>query len=962
MILHSIRAAPLLILLLAAWPARGAEPTRTWRTIETPHFLVHYYKSERHNEREVAQRVALVAERVHETLVPLLKHEPRDKVHIVVTDTTDGANGSAAIVPRNLVRIFVTGPTSLSSLNDYDDWLYGLIMHEYTHILHIDTIHGVARVVNAVLGKTWAPNQVQPRWFIEGLAVYYESARSSGGRGRNAIYDMYLRMAVLEGKLLELDQISSTTRYFPRGDVPYLYGGRFISWIADRYGADKLTRISHLYGGKPIPYAINRTARKVLGKTFDELYEEFKAHLGQRYALQKEAVDGRGATPFELVTDYGEACGTPRFSRGGQELVFIDTDGRSEFQVKVLDTATDRIKERFEIHGGSGVDFTPDAKHLVYGASSIHRSFHFYHDLFVRHRASGEVRRLTRGLRARDPTVSPDGRRVAFTSNELGTMSLMEVPFVGGAARVLVAGKQGDQFFTPRWSPDGRSLVYSRWRRGGHRDIQLLDLKSGTVTSLTDDRALDMDPMFSADGRRVFFSSDRTGIFNLYALDLQGAGLTQLSNVLGGAFTPAVSPDERRAYFVSFSSKGYDLAAMDMPAGPGLPAAPYINARPAAPEVPAQEPYPERPYNPLSTILPDAWSFSVGADAYGTTLGIQLAGSDVAGLHSYLAIANFSTVNGHPSYSVVYSYNGLWPALRLDTSRFEGPRGGLSVDGKGLSYVEENYGAGLHVGLPVLRVPHHAGDISVGYRFNWFRDADQTEVLVKPGEVSPDLPRVGIMSGVTLGLGYRSVSRYAHSISNEQGRFVSISMRFNHELLGSDYQSTSVSWAWTEYLPMPWLQDHVLALRYGGGIAAGDRARRGVFFVGGFPEQDVLRTLFDIARPGGVFLRGYPPGAVWGDQYHLFNLEYRFPVVEIQKGISSLPVFISNIHAAVFADVGNAFFGQLDPEQLKVGVGAEVLLELVIGYFIPTTIRFGYARGLMEPGGNEFHFLLGRPF
>ena len=58
--------------------------------------------------------------------------------------------------------------------------------------------------------------------------------------------------------------------------------------------------------------------------------------------------------------------------------------------------------------------------------------------------------------------------------------------------------------------------------------------------------ALDGAPAWSPDGRRVFFSSDRTGIFNLFAWDAATDEIAQLTNVLGGAFSPAPSPDGRR--------------------------------------------------------------------------------------------------------------------------------------------------------------------------------------------------------------------------------------------------------------------------------------------------------------------------------------------------------------------------------------------------------------------------------
>ena len=949
-------------LLLPGARAQAADPTQQWRTITTPHFYVHYYRNVRHNERALAQKVARAAEAAHSKLVPILGHAPSERTHLVVTDNTDGANGSAQIVPLNVMRVFATGPSSIGSLNDYDDWIYGLLVHEYTHILHIDSIHGLARVINAVMGKTWAPNQIQPRWFIEGLAVYHETMRTAGGRLRNAIYDMYLRTAVLQSKLLQMDQISSATRLYPRGTVPYLYGSRFLKYIADRYGEKQLTRISHAYGGTPIPYAINRTAKKVLGRTFAELYQDFKLHLQRRYELQRAAVTRRGLTPFTRITSYGESCGSPRYSRDGSELVFIDSDGRSISAIKVLDVATNKVKERYKVWGSAGVDLTPDGQQLVYGQSATWRTFYSYHDLFVRDRRSGAERQLTFGLRARDPAVSPDGAQVAFSTNELGSMSLNVVPLHGGVHRVLIKGSRGDQIFTPRWSPDGRKLVYSRWRRGGNRDLYLLDLGSGRAQRLTDDRAMDMDPQFSADGARIYFASDRTGIFNLYSLTLASGRLRQVSNVIGGAFTPAVAPDERRAYYVGYSAKGFDLHSMALDRGAYLPALPYVNQRPAPAVVPDGEPYPERPYSPLRTVYPRAWSLLVGLDSYGTTLGIDLVGGDVVGHHAYRLVANVSGETGAPSYSVAYSFNRWWPSIRLDTSRFEGPRGGLIIDGKGQSYVEQNYGAGVGLGLPVLRMRGHFGSINLGYRFNYFRDADETEVLVTPEMIPPRLPQVGILSGLTLGLSYSNVERYAYSVSAESGRAISVGVSVFHPALGSDYQTTTLSWAWTEYLDIPWFEDHVLALRLGGGVSVGNLSRRGVFFVGGFPEQDVLRTLFDVIRPGGVYLRGYPPGAAYGNQYHLFNLEYRLPLFDVERGLSSLPVYFTHVHLAAFVDVGNAFFGALELEQLKVGVGGELLLELVIGYVLPTTFRLGYARGLMEGGGNQFHLLIGRPW
>src|SRR5690606_37823502 len=130
---------------------------------------------------------------------------------------------------------------------------------------------------------------------------------------------------------------------------------------------------------------------------------------------------------------------------------------------------------------------------------------------------------------------------------------------VEGSMRLLVQSRRFDQVFTPRFSPDGARVAYSVWERGGRRDVRLLELATGAVTELTRDRAMDTGPTFSPDGAYVYFSSDRTGIANLYRYRLADGQLEQVTNVLGGAYMPALSPDGQRLVYVGYTSRGFDL-------------------------------------------------------------------------------------------------------------------------------------------------------------------------------------------------------------------------------------------------------------------------------------------------------------------------------------------------------------------------------------------------------------------
>ena len=206
--------------------AQGRDPRLIWHTIDTEHFSIHYHEP----LGVMARRVAAVSERAHEKLAPLLKHRPRERTQVVLSDDRDLANGSATATPFNTIRLFATAPGDLTTLDDYDDWLSLLVTHEHTHVLHLDNIGGIPKIINAILGKTYVPNQLQPRWFIEGYATYEESKHTAGGRLRSSTFDMFLRADALENHQFRIDQLSHSADRWPHGTAWYLYGSHFVEY------------------------------------------------------------------------------------------------------------------------------------------------------------------------------------------------------------------------------------------------------------------------------------------------------------------------------------------------------------------------------------------------------------------------------------------------------------------------------------------------------------------------------------------------------------------------------------------------------------------------------------------------------------------------------------------------------------------------------------------------------------
>jgi Tol biopolymer transport system component len=966
-------------------PADGSDPSDgRWRTMETPHFRIHFYE----DERRFADRAAPIAERAYRLITRYLNWQPSGRVDMVLNDQTDSANGFASSLPFNFVFGFGAPPAPLDELNDFDDWVKVLITHELTHVVHLDTIIGAPRVVNFLLGKVYAPNLSQPNWFIEGLAILMESRHTTAGRIRSSFFDMHLRVPFIEGRVLGLDAVSNRPFVYPQGTAAYLYGGSLLRYIEDRYGPDRIREISHRYGNLLIPGGLNRVARQSLGIGYEKLWDDWMQSLTHRFALQVEDAERRGITATERLTR--EAPGprsdgfTPRFFRDGGLLFHRINNDQAPAYVR-MDLGTGERRVLLEAYAGGAAAPTPDGRGLVFQQTAfqalprrISGSSHVdWDDLFLFDLESQDIRPLTRGRRAHEPDVSPDGALVACTLTGPTGRDLAVVPVMGGDPRILAStAGTGSLAYSPAWSPDGKLIAYSRWKLGGYRDIHLYDLANKTDRALWVDRAMDLDPRFSPDGRFILFSSDRTGIYNIFAYELASGRLYQVTNILSGAFQPAVSPDGTRLVFTGFTSDGFDLFAAPYDPGAWGLAQPFANTRPDSSPVPGDESDspdgapadPNAPpvvqrigrYQPWRYLYPRAWTLSYLSDPLG--LGgsgrVQTTVSDPVGNHG-VAIDVIVPAGGDASARLDYVYNGFWPSLTFTLTRSALAASNLVMDGANVSYRQHASSASVSMGLPFLRRADASADLSFGYSYSVYGPADPIP-LAEPTAGITIKPETGPDANLFMSWSFSNAHAWQYSISAQEGRRLQLSLQFSEPALGGKFQTTEVTWAWTEYWTPLWARLHAVAVLYSGGVGIGDK--RAFFGIGGFLEQDLVRSIFLNRRQCCQFLRGYAPGSLVGDQYHLVSAEYRAPLLRIEKGYKTFPFYFRTLNGAVFADAGNAFSDSFRPQDVKVGVGGELRLQFNVAYYLDSELQVGVARGLSKGGSNQVYVVTSFPF
>ncbi|MFN7144110.1 MAG: hypothetical protein ACK4YP_10055, partial [Myxococcota bacterium] len=546
-----LSAIALLLFGSTAASAASYDPSLTWRTLETEHFRITFHDG----EEQLAEEMAVEAEKAWDTLTVEIDYAPKKPIELVLVDWTDSANGYATVVPQNTIVIFVTAPEDDSTLALYEDWNAAIVTHELAHILHIDTVRGAPRALRWLMGSLISTHQVSPGWIVEGYATFQETRHTVAGRGRNAQVDMIKRAAVLEDRFPPLGNMDGYQVLPPGGNLRYLFGQDFIQFIADSTGAEKWTEWVRRYGAS-VPYLL--PAKKIFGKSFVRLHKEWKAHLEERYGAQAARIRSEGLTDFTFLTGEDESCGTPAWSPDGKTLAYSCTSPKTGGRVWLAPADGGERKEVLEGKSARNIAWRADGKAFAFSSAHTVGLYNVFEDVYLYDVEDDELKSLTRGERARDPSFSPDGARMVLVTNERQQTQL-EVLTIDQQLRPLTDHTDHTQYSTPRWSPDGRLLAVSKWQ-DGLRDLWLYTPDGAPWRRLTADAALDRDPTWSSDGKWLYFTSDRSGVPNVYAVEIATERLYRVTNVVNGAYGPAPHPDGKRLVFQYFTTAGTRLA------------------------------------------------------------------------------------------------------------------------------------------------------------------------------------------------------------------------------------------------------------------------------------------------------------------------------------------------------------------------------------------------------------------
>ncbi len=887
-------------LLLAAPRVAQSQPAAYHRylTLETAHFHVHV--------SEGLEREGRVAAAAAERAYALLSRElapPRGTIDLVVSDDADYANGNATPVPGNRINIFAAPPIESQGLRFNDDWLAIVVTHELTHIFHLDRAAGIWGTLQLVFGRApfLFPNLYGPAWLTEGLAVYYESRLTDGGRLHENQNRVVARAAAREGRLPRIDQLSLSAPGFPGGEGAYGYGALFLEYLAATRGDSAVGRFVERQSAQLIPFWLNRSARQGFGVSFADAFNAWRDSVARHIDTTSAPLPGwRDVTPRSLYASI------PRWI-DGTSIVYSATDGRETNAAYLV--SPNGARRRLGRRDGAGANVPLADGSLLYSGLDYTARSEARSDLY-REFPDGRVQRLTTGARLLQPDARRDGAIVAVKL-DAARSSLVLLDSTGRQLRVLRSANADETWSEPAWSSDGHRVAVIHRRHGGEFSLDVIDVSTDVARVLDRGHYVIASPRWVGGG--LVWTSERLGTSGLVTYYDTGFNQPTKGSRDVALFTPDVAPNAPLLAATTVRADGYHVGVSPIPSQllgccavllpDSLPHAARVEAQPMATGT-------YHRYSALRSALPRYWYPIIEPSASsGTRLGASTSGIDVLGRHLYTVYAAVPTSTDGMVGGLFYRYAGLRRPL-LDVGLLQDWKSqGIITDANGLrlgALLKRTQDLSLAATVVRPRVRTYTS-VTAGLGLERRRFGTDPSALLALLDTS--FAREYTYPRAYVGASWGNAQRPALSISPEDGVALAFTAR---ERLRADAPGRTASLsavstvAGYRSLDLPGFSHHVFAARLAAGWA--DRRSATAFEVGGISGGTVAilpgYTVGEGRRSFGV--RGFANGAVYGTRALAGSLEYRAPLLLGGRGLGLLPFFFDRSSLTAFTDAGVA--------------------------------------------------------
>jgi len=493
----------------------------------------------------------------------LFEYPPSEKVTVLLNDFADFGNASAGVTPKDNLIVQIA-PLNFAyermPANENMNWTMN---HEMVHIAVTDRTAGGDRFFRGLFqGKVLAtsdqpetilyyylttPRASAPRWYHEGIAVFVETWMAGGrGRAQSPYDEMILRSMVRDGSRFydPLGLVSEGTKIdFKVEATSYLYGARFMSYLAQAYSPESLVRWVTRTPGSKAYYASQ--FRQVYGLSLEQAWQDW---ISWEREFQNRNLDGirlYATTPFKDIAPQ---------ALGAVSRAYADLDRKKLYAafnypgvvahvgaISLEDGSVDKIRDVKdpEHYIVTSLAYDPGAKTLFYTTDN-----YAHRDLLALDPETGKARMLMKDARVGDLAFNQADRSLWGVRHFNGVATVVRIPHPYEEWKQVHSWPYGEAVYDLDLSPDGRLLSVSHSEISGRSSLRVMRIESLLAGDVTPTATFDFGSstpsnfVFSPDGKLLYGSSYYTGVSNIFRYDLASGTLDAVSNTETGFFRP----------------------------------------------------------------------------------------------------------------------------------------------------------------------------------------------------------------------------------------------------------------------------------------------------------------------------------------------------------------------------------------------------------------------------------------
>ena len=561
-------------LMAASFSAQG----QGLRSVETDQLRLLYFDP---TETYLVPRVIQSYHDSMEVHQRVLDYAPTEKTTVLLVDFADYGNANATAVPGNLVMLQVSPIIPNFETFAPAERMGTLMNHEMVHVVTTDQPAPAENRYRKLFGGKvlpvsdhpetilyhylTAPRDASPRWYLEGIAVFMETWMAGGlGRAQGGYDEMMFRTMVRDNAHFydPLGLVAEGVEAdFQVGANAYLYGGRFMSYVAYTYSPEQLIDwIKRTADGER---AYDKEFQRVFGISLDDAWDNWIRWEQEFQSGNLESIRQFPLSDYENLADSGF---------GSMSRAFYDAERNSliagmrypgvvaHIGEYSLDSRKVRRLEDIKVpmlYTVTSVAYDPESETVFYATDNK-----AYRDLMSLDVNTGKAHMLLHDARIGDLVFNKADRSIWGLRHLSGYVSIVRIPYPYKEWDLVHRFPYGTVVFDLDLSADGELLSASFGDIEGQQSLRVFRLEDLIAGEVKETHKFDFGLAipegfaFSPDGKYLFGSAFYTGVSNIFRYELENGELEAVSNTETGFFRPIPLDNENLIVF-NYTGEGF---------------------------------------------------------------------------------------------------------------------------------------------------------------------------------------------------------------------------------------------------------------------------------------------------------------------------------------------------------------------------------------------------------------------